>query len=226
MDILVFNKGKRIKGNLNRLKQIDDNDRNLYYLFSSILNVDYNYVDTDVAHKRLERVFAYELYHQWSKQIDEMNKQYNNTTDYYLLNGETVKDMSHFRIDCSNVNTFPDMILHKSMDRPIGQAIVCEIKRTSNFSDNGFEDDIKKLRQFVCEQQNDYTFNFGVFVLVGNKIKAVLEKMDSLNWTIRRRKIKSDKIMLVAYDGNQLEAVSLYNALDKKERKKYIAAQI
>lgn len=201
---------------------IDDEDKNLLNLFSSILNVKCKYVDTDVPHKRLERVFAYELYHQWSKQIAKMNKQYDNITDCYLLNGETVKDMSHFRIDCSDVNTFPDMILHKSIDRPIGQAIVCEIKRTSNFSNNGFEEDIKKLRQFVCEQQNEYTFNFGVFVLVGNKIKAILEKMNSLNWTIQRRKVRSDKIMLVAYDGSLLEVVSLYDALDKSSRDRYL----
>lgn len=210
-------------GNLQDLKAIDDNDNNLYYLFNSILNVTSNYVDSDIDHRRLERIFAYELYHQWSKAIDQINKQIDNINNKYILNGETVKDMSNFRIDCLDVSAFPDMILHKSMDRPMGQAIVCEIKRTHNFTNNGFETDIKKLRQFVCEQQNDYTFNFGVFILVGNKIKAILEKMNSLKWTIRRRKIRADKIILVAYNGDQLEAVSLYNALDKKGRDQYLS---
>ena len=205
-------------GNLQNLKAIDDEDNNLYYLFNSILNVNYNYVDSDINHKRLERVFAYELYHQWSKIIDRLNKQIDNTNDKYILNGETIKDMSHFRMDHSKINSYPDMILHKSIDRPNGQAIVCEIKRISNFSDNGFEEDIKKLRQFVCEQQNEYTFSFGVFILVGDKIKAILEKIHTMNWTRRRRKNKSNKIMLVAYNGLQLEVISLYDALDTTER--------
>ena len=219
MEELVFYKQKRIKGDIARLKEIDDDDRNLFNLFCAILEVDSKYVDSDIAHKRLERVFAYELYHQWSKKVVR-NKKGNNES--YILNGETMKMMGYFKVNPQKEKAYPDLILHKSFDHPKCQAIVCEIKRRGNLTKGGFEDDITKLKEFVCELQNDYTFNYGIFILTGDKMKSILEMMDSLRWTARRRKNKTKNILLVAYDGHHIQVVSLYDALNKEEREKYI----
>ena len=210
-----------MKGNLRRLDEIDDSDKNLLHLFKAILNVDCNYVDSGTQFsKRLERVFAYELYHQWSMIIEKQNKK--NYNDKYLINGETSKNMSHFSLDGKEDNLIPDMILHKSIDEPRGQAIVCEIKRKGNFENNGFKKDIQKLIRFVGEKQNEYTFGFGVFVLVGDQLKAIIEKINSLNWTIKRCRFRSEKIILVAYDGIHLQTVSLHDALNKENRENYL----
>ena len=208
-----------MKGDIIRLNEIDDNDRNLYNLFSAILDVDSKYVDSDIAHKRLERVFAYELYHQWSKKVVRHKKDY---SEGYILNGETQKLMGYFKVNSQKEKSYPDLILHKSIDHPKCQAIVCEIKRRGNFTKGGFKDDITKLKAFVCELQNEYTFGFGVFILAGDKMKSILEMMDLLNWTARRRKNKTKNIFLVAYDGHRLQVVSLYDALKKKDREEYI----
>ena len=224
MEELVFSKGKRMKGNLSRLKEIDDDDRNLFNLFKAILNVDCKYVDRDVYHERLERVFAYELYHQWSKLLDRNKNDYP-ANEKYILNGETRKTMGYFQISPEKINSYPDLVLHKSIEKPNCQAIVCEIKRRGNFTKSGFEEDIKKLKTFVCALQNEYTFNYGVFILVGDKMKSIFEKINSLHWTKRRVCNKSEKILLAAYDGLQLQIVSLRAALDKREREQYINYQ-
>lgn len=219
MEELVFYKQKRIKGDIARLKEIDDVDRNLFKLFSAILEVDSQYVDSDITHKRLERVFAYELYHQWSKQVVP-NKKDNNES--YILNGETMKLMGYFKVNPQKEKAYPDLILHKSFDHPKCQAIVCEIKRRGNLTKGGFEYDIIKLEEFVCDLQNDYSFNFGIFILAGDKMKSIIEMIDSLGWTSRRQKNKTENILLVAYDGCRIQVVSLYDALKKEEREKYL----
>jgi hypothetical protein len=222
MEVLVFSKNGRLKGSIQRLREIDDNDNNLLFLIKAILNVKSRYVDFyQISVERLERVFAYELYHQWSILIDKQNKE-RNTGDEYILNGETEKTMSHFGKDIVKVRTYPDLVLHKSMDLPRGQAIVCEIKRRGNFTKGGLENDIKKLRDFVCKLQNEYTFGFGVFILAGDNMKSIFEKMNLLNWTTRWRGLKSKNILLIAYKDSQLQIVSLHDALNKKERDDYI----
>ena len=222
MEELIFSKERRIKGNLHRLDEMDDNDKNLYNLIKAILNVKYLYIDRyQISVERLERVFAYELYYQWSIIIDRLNKK-RELGDKYILNGETEKTMSHFEENPEKSRTYPDLILHKSIDKAKGQAIVCEIKRKGNFTKGGLGDDINKLRKFVCKLQNEYTFSFGVFILTGDKMKTILEKMNSLHWTKRRRGFKSERILLIAYDGTQIQLVTLHDALDQKERNDYI----
>jgi hypothetical protein len=222
MEELIFSKDRRIKGNLHRLDEIDDHDNNLYNLIKAILNVKYLYIDRyKISVERLERVFAYELYYQWSIIIDKLNKK-RDSGDEYILNGETEKNMSHFEDDPEKSKTYPDLVLHKSIDQAKGQAIVCEIKRKGNFTKGGLENDINKLRKFVCKLQNEYTFGFGVFILAGDKMKTILEKINSLKWTKRRRGVKSERILLIAYDGIQIQLVTLYDALNQKERNEYI----
>lgn len=222
MEELIFYKKGGIRGNLRSLRRIDDEDNNLFNLLKAILNVKPIYIDRyQISAERLERVFAYELYYQWSKIIDRFNKK-RELGDEYILNGETEKTMTHFEENPEKSRTYPDLVLHKSIDKAKGQAIVCEIKRKGNFTKGGLENDINKLRKFVCNLQNEYTFGFGVFILSGDKMKTILENMNSLHWTKRKRGVKSDKILLIAYDGIQIQLVSLYDALNQKERNDYI----
>lgn len=224
MELFAFSKENgRMKGNIKSFKNNDDLDQNLLHLFKAILNVDNQFVYRgDIHSQRLERVFAYELYHQWSIIIDKMNHKIPNDDKHYIINAETGKDMEKFVKNPCKATCYPDMILHKSIDKPDGQALVCEIKRNDRLTKGGLKNDIEKLKTFACESQNKYCFHFGVFLLVGGNLDSIFEKMNILSWTTRSRKIGYKNIWIIAYEEHILQCVSLYDALDKKERTKYL----
>lgn len=98
--------------------------------------------------KHTERVFAYELYYQWSKLIDKRT---------WVINAEIRKDLEFFsdnikksnEIKMNDVNSdkrswnFPDLVLHKGQNKN-GQMIACEIKRIDRLNVD-FVKDIETL---------------------------------------------------------------------------------
>ena len=195
-----------------------DEDCMLLNLFKSILSVDNKYLlftekDTSKSHNHVERVFAYELYRQWSNRIQILDD------NKYLINGEIGKTTSLFNPFSSLGNKFPDLVLHQSQGNFDYQGVVCEIK-TSNVTKPSFKEDIEKLCCFVCGDNEAYRFSFGVFILVGAGIKRILDLMDEIDHDVFRAQVKErmERVICVAYNDGWLETTRLdWLINDRKE---------
>ena len=228
MEIVEFKGTRKLSGDLRWLVTKDDEDNNLATFIKAVLRVGTPYIYSPSQNEtRLERVFAYELYHLWSTQIEKCNKTTDNNNHKYILNGEIGKNLSRFINPADNTIRYPDLVLHKSIDNPDNQGIVCEIKRDENCKKGGLQRDLDKLISFVCGPQNEYKFRFGVFLLVGNTISKILYTLNEIGWTKRKRsKLEgTERIFLAAYNASLFQIVSLYDALDKKEREQYLRLQ-
>jgi len=174
------------KDSKRRLEQLTDVF--LKDLFTAILNVEDNYYAYSTKHlngsyqqqEQLERVFAYELYHQWSKLLERYNKK--NKNDKRVINGEVGK-----KLDFCNV--FPDMILHKGQEDIHNQEIAIEIKRKISLSEENLLNDLEKLSDMLTEGKlSDCAtpFKYSVFILIGGNesdITRILkqEKINNIN---------------------------------------------
>lgn len=127
------------------------------------------------AIEQTERVFAYELYHQWSMLKSKK----------WLLNGEISKNIKWFynrnREEKSlTVNQkYPDLVLHKD-PADNEQLIVCEIKRKNNL--NGLKDDLKKLAIFTFSNETNNLFfspyKCGIFLLINGSVDDLKKEID------------------------------------------------
>lgn len=237
----------------NILEELDIDKENCNHFkdyFRAILSVDKKYISyknpfsaaphTEGEHKtHVERVFAYELYHQWS-----MTK-----TSCLCLNAETQK-YARKRIcykskDNSNKTTtamvYPDLVLHGGQQTFANHKIVCEIKRKGQFTGNKntIFADLLKLSCFTDEKNSvlSFPYAYGAFLIVGKNVSGQLPslmeiKPDATIELIEKRvkqKIsfeayKADenyrktfkKIICIAYDGEVLEVDTLENCLKDK----------
>lgn len=154
----------------------------------------------------VERVFAYELYHQWSILLN---------TDDWILNGEAGKYLQWFYKNRKKTylnQKFPDLVqYYKDNSIEDSHMIVCEIKR--DYDDNiknGIEDDLIKLVGFTCSPKNDKSdgrffppYACGIFLVIGHDF-SVLQK--HLNVTHK-------------YRNGEWE---IYNEISSEEAKKII----
>ena len=121
-------------------------DRYFTDLIYAILLVSEKYViwQYGVDNQMSERVFAYELYHQW--------RLLENQNDYcdVLLNGEIQKSKSILRRDGAG-NVYPDLILHQEQNSLNRQLIACEIKTEKAIIDlyGNLTQDFSKLNSYV-----------------------------------------------------------------------------
>ena len=175
----------------------------------------------------VERVFAYELYHQWSKKLKNND---------WILNGEAGKYLQWFYLNrdkASMKQKFPDLVQYykdNHIDEP--HMIVCEIKR--DYSDNikkGIRTDLLKLYGFTCSNNDGRWFESykcGIFLVIGDNCSVI---QDSLGKNIIRRNgtwklfkhIPSDeakKIICVLCDEKDgkinVRYQSLYNIVEEK----------
>ena len=199
--------------------QTTDLQKAICTLFDAILNVKKSYLEFEEPEKKvwvshLERVFAYELYHQWSR-ILKREKLYGK--DKYVLNAEVNKNMNYFGYTDEGVK-YPDMVLHHSQGNNKSQGIICEIKRNENLNNKSFREDIEKLEHFVREE-TIYGFAFGVFILVGNCIDDIYKKVSASKkglFGLRNTTgtiICQKKIVCIAYDGQGISVSNLYNMI-------------
>lgn len=119
-----------------------------------------------------ERVFAYELYHQYRKRMTSY--EYNNL----ILNGEIRKDKSIIRSAEFKVS-YPDLVLHEQQNNINQQLIACEIKTINGLNYDSLLKDINKLDKYV----ESLNFKYSVFVQVldhedyfNNSILKILKK--------------------------------------------------
>ena len=149
--------------------------QHMLVLLQAIRNVDkeyLSYADTNAnvevgerpdVINQLERVFAYELYHQWSMLKDEE----------LVLNGEIGKIWT-------KDNWYPDLVLHGGQDNPDDNEIVVEIKRECMIHGNkkAIIDDLRKLSGFLVSVENAQDKKFrnyedAVFILLKGELVEI-----------------------------------------------------
>ena len=172
--------------------------QDLLLLIQAIAKVDkryLSYADTNAnADDRedqiiqLERVFAYELYHQWSRLID----------DGMILNGEIDK--------LWNKETwYPDMVLHGGQGDPDHNKIVVEIKRECMVKGkpNAILDDLEKLSRFLetVEKDNQYkryrNYECAVFILLKGELDEISRALKN---EYASRKVLNDNVICMTYN--------------------------
>lgn len=168
--------------------------RYLRDLLKSILRVGFDFCLKDNEHganeEQYERVFAYELYHQWSKYLE--NEYWNEDRDM-RINGE-IKKFFH------SERKIPDLVLHKQNSDC--QKIMVEIKTHHGIrqDNDGMLSDLKKLIKFTCGKVENNAlgrptifgeyqpYEMGVFILT-------LENTEVLQFFIENKKEEIQKYM-------------------------------
>lgn len=131
------------------------------------------------SYSHVERVFAYELYHQWSLLIKDK---------VWTLNGEAGKYLDWFynkRNEKLKNQIFPDLVQYKKGDnREDSHMIVTEIKRYKNVA-NDLRKDILKIYDFTCSTENYVNntrwfspYNCGIFLVVGGDYSLIQKNLD------------------------------------------------
>lgn len=164
----------------------------LKVFFKSLEEVDDDYYVFDLDEKKLkelsprtktkalkhtERVFAYELYHQWSGRIPK--------PDGWMLNAELFKHLIWFYPQKTNETeanisdqSYPDMVLHRGQQKD-DQMIVCEIKRDYRVKKDILDDLIRLYRFTRRDNQQNYfrAYHCGIFLAVNAKMKVITDNI-------------------------------------------------
>ena len=160
------------------------------------------------ANNYCERVFAYELYHQFRRLMCDNDRYLS-----LLLNGEQQKDNSHFKhlLDViKKEKIIPDLILHENMGTHEygGQVLYVEIKTKDN--ENVFED-LSKLSGLAKTNLN---FFYYVFIYVDGTKEGLIKKI--MGDRVKRDYSKlDDEILCICIKEQKAECVSIKNL--KKE---------
>lgn len=153
-------------------------------LFKAILEVKSNYfyyrneIDNNEWHGQLERVFAYELYHQWSliqMQYNDVLLKQGKIDEIRYLNGEVGKGLE-------GIYKYPDMVLHGGQGNFVHQEIAVEIKRKANINSENVIKDLEKLSDMITEGKlafNAKPFKWGVFILTCGDVSDMKHILDS-----------------------------------------------
>lgn len=188
-------------------------NQDLLLLLQAIVQVDkryLSYADTNAnADSRadqidqLERVFAYELYHQWSKLKD----------DSLVLNGEIDKIWNE---DVC----YPDMVLHGGQNDPYNNKIVVEIKRECMVKGkpHSILDDLEKLSKFLetVKKDNQYkkyrNYEFAVFILLKGELNEITKALKDENAS---KKVLNENVICMSY--NEKREIKIACLADLKE---------
>lgn len=213
----------------------DDIIKHLKVFFKSINKVDKDYYVYDLDENKVkghnpnaqtnaiehtERVFAYELYHQWScflKDTDwiinaELRK---NVEWFYSNNDEALLFKNTPPSTNESSNDFPDMVLHKSQ-KDDAQLIVCEIKREDRIVSD-IKKDLNRIYLFTIKKDeegktgNDYyqAFKYGIFLAFNTEFNKIISAIETRmqDYVFKDDEKKLDHIIC---------ASSLYKDADKE----------
>ncbi|QOW10116.1 hypothetical protein Q73A0000_06960 [Kaistella flava (ex Peng et al. 2021)] len=196
----------------NQIFEFEQNRNNENFYFTdfllALLKVPNEYViwPYGIDKQMSERVFAYELYHQWRLIANQFN--YENL----LINGEIRKDGSVLRNNFNDI-VYPDLILHEQQNNLNQQKIACEIKTVKSInSSNGkfnVKKDLKKLGKYITELQ----FETGIFIQIGNHFNEFSETIRYLKKN-EAEFTNSDKIYYVIKDHASIKFETLENLLN------------
>lgn len=154
---------KTVIEEIKRFSQAVSNIKKDYYMYEIKSNLlkDSNGKRSAVK-KHLERVIAYELYHQWSNLF--------NSELPYIINAEVEKNIANFcQIKEKRFTKYPDMVLHKGQGED-EQIIVCEIK---NDIGKKILEDIKKLSAFTNARGGITPYKCGILLITNNDFEKV-----------------------------------------------------
>ena len=188
--------------------------------------------DLMLSYSHVERVFAYELYHQWSLLIKDKE---------WTLNGEAGKYLNWFYNNRKKIlknQKFPDLVQYRKGDnREDSHMIVTEIKRYKNVAKD-LRKDILKIYDFINSSERNENYNrwfspysCGVFLVVGGNLSLIQNNLDfnDININLRNkswklfRQIPSEEtkkiicaICVVKGEKIHVSYQSLYNIVEDK----------
>lgn len=146
-----------------------------------------------------ERVFAYELYHQW--RIVSEHYDYENL----LINGEIRKDGSIYRTTKKIV--YPDLILHEQQNNINQQIIACEIKTVKSVESNGGKQKILKDLIKLGEYVEELEYETCVFIQIKDPTN-IIEKVIPY---LKKRKNTISNSSKIYYIIKEDDSISYHN---------------
>lgn len=185
-------------------------------LGNSILNVDEEYCNWEARHitlQKSERVFAYELYHQF-KSLTKNKTEYFNTR----FDGEIGKQIYQVADNCgtdiitNQLDYSPDLVLHKSQtdSNEENQKLIVEIK-ARNISDEDLAKDIIKLNHYV----SSLNFQYAIFITVNTNERTIKEKIRRKFSAVTANRLSANfkRIIVINYKNRVIAAERLYNLI-------------
>lgn len=178
----------------NLLKETEGEESYFKDFLKALLHVEHRYIlypyrgingeDNDKLQGRYERVFAYELYHQFRKIMECNPEKY----EGIFLNGEAYKGGSIYTkmleilggCNCSEAltNCVPDLVLHKNPGEIVkgGQYFLCEMKTCAN---SKFLDDFRKIKKYADSQLE---FKYHIFLSIGETLNQLKKRIKNPDW--------------------------------------------
>jgi hypothetical protein len=152
---------------------------------------------------QLERVFAYELYHQWAM-IKEKN---------LFLNGEIGKIWT-------DDTWYPDLVLHGGQDDANNNRVVVEIKRECmvNGKPEAILNDLEKLSYFLdtvdksSQEMKFRNYENAVFILLKGKLSDISKALNHKNTSNKKL---NNKIICITY--NERKDIEISSLEDLKK---------
>ena len=212
-----------------------------FYMFD--LNEKKIHYNRTKAIHQTERVFAYELYHQWACRLCSnkewiINAELFKHVDWFYTDGNAKISKATNKLNAKKKNyskDFPDMVLHKGQNKD-EQMIVCEIKRKYRLHKD-IKDDIDRLCLFTKikdpKEHNDYyqsykcgiflCFNVGFDNIVDEVEKQFVEKkyenLNNILCVSTCYKEDNDYIPVICYQslGNIIEQIKIKNLTDSNK---------
>lgn len=135
----------------------------------AINNIDERFYTSKVAHiyltdeikdQVIERVFAYEFYHQLK--LISIKPDRLNSYSHLQIDAEVSKYIQGY--------TFPDLVIHRNQTDYDHQKVIIEIKVANHGTD-----DILKLLEYMCM----LNFDFGVFICANIHYEKVIKEIKS-----------------------------------------------
>lgn len=143
--------------------------------------------------EQLERVFAYEFYHQWRNILEKNDSN-------MFLNGEISKRVKDDLVNNKETTIFPDMVLHGGQDNDNNQLIACEFKRKDGITKDSYKLDIICLVNYLSKKYFTMNpFKCGVFILVGDTMDKLRRYTDSVK-SIENIGKFSNSILCITYN--------------------------
>ena len=122
----------------------------------------------------IERVFAYELYHQFRLIMLKFPEEYKDL----ILNGEVSKN-GFEDTSLGKNRIFPDLVLHKNQKTSEAQfqKLFIEIKTSKNLNEDSLKSDIKKLFVAISDRLN---YQNAVFICINHDYKNLIKKIKDI----------------------------------------------
>lgn len=187
---------------LKRLKQALFKVENIYMEFTTSF---YEGDELQTITHRAERVFAYELYHQFRTLME------NEKEENYYLNGEIWKDSKIANVE-SSYSCYPDLVLHGSLGciEDGKQFFLCEIKMGSN---PNLLNDLRKLTNLSKSELN---FQFYIFLCVGMTKKKLSDKIQKKKQCLKE-KYNGNIVCICKGKGKHVEMFRLKEILSQNQ---------